>query len=202
MKLFFTQRSPFARKIRMLARLTDQISDIQEIETTVRDPHAPVLPYNPTGKVPTLVLDNGTALSESLLITTYLEERAGTRALNGTGDQRWAAYAFDAFSTATADNVAWLFREQNMKETDKQSPTFLELERGRAKRNYDALESALGADLGDPIRTAHLMAASLFGFVDAFLGDETWHQNRPKLQAWYQRFQEQPAFQETVPVTS
>ena len=89
MKLFFTQRSPFARKIRLLARLTDQISDIEEIETTVRDPDAPVLPHNPTGKVPTLVLDNGTALQESLLITSYLEERAGTRALNGIGDQRW-----------------------------------------------------------------------------------------------------------------
>lgn len=202
MKLFFTQRSPFARKIRMLARLTDQIGDIEEIETTVRDPDALVLPYNPTGKVPTLVLDNGTALSESLLITTYLEERAGARAINGTGDQRWAAFAFDAFVTATADNVAWLFRERNMKEADKQSPTFLELERGRAKRNYDALEAALDTDLGDPVRTAHLMAASLFGFVDLFMEDETWHQNRPKLLAWYQRFQENPAFQETMPIVS
>lgn len=202
MKLFFTQRSPFARKIRMLARMTDQIGDIEEIETTVRDPDAPVLPHNPTGKVPTLVLDNGTALSESLLITTYLEERAGPRALNGTGDQRWAAFAFDAFATATADNVAWLFREQNMKEADKQSATFIELERSRAKRNYDALEAALDSDLGDPVRTAHLMAASLFGFVDTFLKDETWHQNRPKLTAWYRRFQEQPAFQETIPVVS
>lgn len=202
MKLFFTQRSPFARKIRMLARMTDQIGDIEEIETTVRDPNAPVLPYNPTGKVPTLVLDNGTALSESLLITTYLEERAGPRALNGTGDKRWAAFAFDAFVTATADNVAWLFRERNMKEADKQSATFLELERSRAKRNYDALEAALDTDLGDPIRTGHLMAASIFGFVDSFLEDESWHQNRPKLLAWYQHFQDQPAFQETVPVVS
>ena len=202
MKLFFTQRSPFARKIRMLARLTDQISDIEEIETTVRDPDAIVLPHNPTGKVPTLVLDDGTALQESLLITTYLEERAGTRALNGIGNQRWAAFAFDSFVTATADNVAWLFREQNIKEIDKQSPTFLEIERDRAKRNYDALESTLDTDLGNPIRTAHLTAASLFGFVEAFMQDENWHQNRPKLQGWYRRFQEESAFQETVPITS
>jgi glutathione S-transferase len=202
MKLFFTQRSPFARKIRMLARMTDQIGDIEEIETTVRDPNAPVLPHNPTGKVPTLVLDDGTALSESLLITTYLEERAGDRALNGAGDQRWTAFAFDAFVTATADNVAWLFRERVNKEPDKQSPTFLELERGRAQRNYHVLEAALETNLSDPIRTGHLMTASLFGFVDSFLADETWHHNHPKLKAWYQRFQEQPAFQDTIPVVS
>ena len=200
MKLFFTQRSPFARKIRMLARLTDQIGDIEEIETTVRDPDAPVLPHNPTGKVPTLVLDDGTALSESLLITTYLEDRAGPRAINGTGDARWAAFAFDAFVTATADNIAWIFREQNLKEPDKQSQTFLELERGRAARNYDAIEAALDLDLGEPVRTGHLMTASLIGFVDSFMPEESWHQNRPKIRAWYENFQNQPAFQETIPV--
>lgn len=202
MKLYFTQRSPFARKVRMLARLTGQIGDIEEIETTVRDPNAPVLVHNPTGKVPTLVLDDGTALSESLLITTYLEERAGVRALNGSGAARWEALGFDAFVTATADNVAWMFRELTMKEADKQSPTFLALERGRAQRNYDALAAAVDTQLGAPLRTGHLTAAALFAFVDLFLDGNDWRKDRPTLATWYERFRERPAFQETEPATS
>jgi len=202
MKLYFTQRSPFARKIRMLARLTGQIGDIEEIETTVRDPNAPVLAHNPTGKVPTLVLDDGAVLSESLLITTYLEERAGARALNGTGAGRWQAFGFDGFATATADNVAWLFRELVNKEADKQSPTFLALERGRAARNFDALEAAVGTDLAEPLRTGHLTTAALFGFMDLFLKEEAWRNNRPGLTAWYEGFQALPAFRDTEPVAS
>ncbi|MEQ8248756.1 MAG: glutathione S-transferase family protein [Alphaproteobacteria bacterium] len=203
MKLYFTQRSPFARKIRMLARLTGQIGDISEIETTVRDPNAPVLAHNPTGKVPTLVLDDGAVLSESLLITTYLEERAGPRALNGTGAARWQAFGFDGFVTATADNIAWLFRELSFKEAGKQSPTFLALERGRAQRNFDALEAAVETDLAAPLQTGHLTAATMFSFVDLFLKDEEdWRTNRPSLKAWYERMQDLPAFQETAPVAS
>jgi len=30
--------------------------------------------------------------------------------------------------------------------------------------------------------------------------EEPWHQNRPKIRAWYENFQNQPAFQETIPV--
>jgi len=199
MKLFFTQRSPFARKVRMLARLTGQDGDIEEIETTVRDPKAPVLPHNPTGKVPTLVLDDGTALSESLLITSYLEERAGPRALNGTGDARWKAYGFDAFVTATTDNLAWRFRETALKEEGKQSPTFLALETDRARRNFDALAAAVDTDLSEPVRTGHLSAAALLAFVDLFMDGAEWRDGRPGLVAWYEAFRERPAFKATEP---
>ncbi len=201
MKLFYTQRSPFARKIRMLARLTGQDGDIEELETTVRDPDAVVLPHNPTGKVPTLVLDDGTALSESLLITSYLEERAGDRALNGTGPEKWKAYGFDAFVTATTDNLAWRFRETTLKEADKQSPSFLTLETDRARRNFDALAAAVDTDLADPVRTGHLSAAALLAFVDAFMDGSEWRGGRPGLVSWYEAFRQQPAFVATEPKT-
>ena len=198
MKLFYTQRSPFARKVRMHARLTGQIGDIEEIETTVRDPNAVVLPHNPSGKVPTLVLDDGTALAESLLITEYLEERAGDRALNGRGPERWKAMAFDAFVTSAADNLAWRFREKILKEEDKQSPKFLALETERARRNFDALAAAVDGELSGPIRTGHLSAACFIAFADGSVDSEEWRAGRPGLVAWYEAFTRQPAFQETL----
>lgn len=199
MKLYFTQGSPFARKVRMLTRFTGQDGDVEEIETTVRDPNAVVLAHNPSGKVPTLVLDDGSVLSESLLITSYLEERAGPRALNGTGADRWAHFGFDGFVTAAADNIAWRLRETLLKEEDKRSPTFLKLETDRARRNFDALEAAVETRLAAPVRTGHLSTAALLAFADARVDPAEWREGRPKLTAWYEAFQKEPAFQATVP---
>jgi glutathione S-transferase len=81
MKLFYASGSPYARIIRVVVRELRLDNEIEEIEVTLRDPHSPLLPYNPGGKVPTLQLDNGTILNESMLVLAYLDTQHGGRKL-------------------------------------------------------------------------------------------------------------------------
>jgi glutathione S-transferase len=73
MKLLHNSGSPYARIVRVAARELALQDKVEEVAVTVRDPNSSLLPYNPGGKVPTLQLDDGTILNESLLILVFLD---------------------------------------------------------------------------------------------------------------------------------
>src|ERR1700733_4184091 len=79
MKLFYASGSPYARIVRVVVRELGLAARVEEIEVTLRDPTSSLLPYNPGGKVPTLQLDDGTILNESLLVLAYLDTQHGGR---------------------------------------------------------------------------------------------------------------------------
>jgi glutathione S-transferase len=78
MQLFYSSGSPFARAVRVALRETGLLAAIAEQETTLRDPAAILLPHNPVGRIPTLVLADGTALTETALILPFLDTLGGT----------------------------------------------------------------------------------------------------------------------------
>ena len=78
MQLFYSTGSPFARAVRVALRETGLIGRVAEVVTTLRDPASTLLPHNPVGRVPTLVLPDGTALTETALILPFLDTLGGT----------------------------------------------------------------------------------------------------------------------------
>ena len=57
MKLLYTKRSPYARKVRVVALEKNIPLDL--IDEDLQNKSQRLLSANPLGKVPTLVLDNG-----------------------------------------------------------------------------------------------------------------------------------------------
>lgn len=77
MKLFINTTSPFVRIVRM-AIIEKSLAD--QIELEMVDPWADAeafLKANPAGRVPSLVTDEGVAISEAQLIIHYLESLSG-----------------------------------------------------------------------------------------------------------------------------
>ncbi len=73
MKLFVTPNSPYARKVRVV--LIEKRIECELVEVDLSSPDSPVLLHNPLGKVPTLLLDDGSALYDSPVITEYLDKK-------------------------------------------------------------------------------------------------------------------------------
>src|SRR5688572_26641828 len=73
MKLLYTVNSPYARKVRIVA--TEKHIDLVLEEVVLTAPDCPVKQYNPLGKVPVLVLDDGDSLYDSRVIVEYLDNR-------------------------------------------------------------------------------------------------------------------------------
>src|SRR5689334_18204129 len=74
LRLHWSPRSPFVRKVMIAAHELDLVDRIERVRTVVamRQPNVALLSDNPLGKIPTLLLPDGTALFDSLTICDYL----------------------------------------------------------------------------------------------------------------------------------
>lgn len=71
MKLLYTKRSPYARKVRVVA--WEKKIPLELMEEDLKNKSSQLLKANPLGKVPTLILDNGQSLCDSPVICAYLD---------------------------------------------------------------------------------------------------------------------------------
>src|SRR5262245_47288350 len=75
MKLHWSPRSPFVRKVMIVAHelgLVDRLNCVRTVAATTR-PHPELMLDNPLSKIPTLVLDDGAVLYGSRVICEYLD---------------------------------------------------------------------------------------------------------------------------------
>ncbi len=80
MKLHWSPRSPFVRKVMIVAHergLAGRITCVRTVAAMTK-PHAELMKDNPLSKIPTLVLDDGTVLYNSPVICEYLDALDGT----------------------------------------------------------------------------------------------------------------------------
>jgi glutathione S-transferase len=71
MKLIGTQTSPYTRKVRVV--LAEKRIECEFEEDAPSDPATRVPQFNPLGKVPVLIMDDGSALYDSRVIVEYLD---------------------------------------------------------------------------------------------------------------------------------
>lgn len=104
--------SPFVRRVAIALRLYGMPYEHRPW-SVFRDGEL-IAPFNPLRRVPTLVLDDGTALIESFVILDYLDGLAGPeRALvPAAGDARRDALRIAALGTGLADKAVSLVYEK------------------------------------------------------------------------------------------
>ena len=195
MKLFFAPGSPYARIVRVAVR--ELALDVEEVEVTLRDPNSSLLPYNPGGKVPTLQLDDGTILNESLLVLAYLDtQHGGRKLLPMDGADGWRALSELGRAYALLDAVTVWNRELRFGQS---APGVIALEKQRADRATDALEAAVaGGAYSGPIDAGQIvLGAALENFARRHKVWD-WRMGRPHLSRFLDDIAARPSFAATV----
>ena len=201
MKLWCSDTSPYARKVRILVRelgLADRVTE-QAVATTPIAPDADLAKVSPLVRVPTLETDEGEALYDSRVICEYLESLNGVTPLTpANGTARWQDLRDAALAEGILDTAVGLRYETGLKEERFQDPNWIAARRQRIVQALDAMESAApDADAG-PSQGTIAWAAAL-GYLDLRFADMNWREGRPKLAAWYERFSQRPSVVETAP---
>jgi glutathione S-transferase len=193
-RLLHAAGSPYARVVRIAIRLRG-IGGIDEQTATLRDPASAILPHNAVGRVPTLVLEDGTALTETLLILAYLDRRHdGARLLPADP----AGLAALGQAIGLLDGIAVWHRELRRPEHER-SPGVLALEATRASRVADTLESGALAAYADPAGIPALVLACTLDYADRRLSAWPWRPGRPRLAAWCDAMAARDVFRATLP---
>jgi glutathione S-transferase len=194
--LFYSPGSPYARIVRVALIEIGLAPRIDHVEVTLRDPASALLPYNPVGRVPTLRLDDGAVLTETLLILHWLDTQLPAQNL-------WPRDNIERARMGTAmgllDGIAVWNRELRRPENER-SPGVLALEETRANRTARELESlvASGAYAG-PIDAGRIALGCVLGYCERRHPAWAWRPGRPELAAWHDRIMQRPSFQQTMP---
>jgi glutathione S-transferase len=199
MKLVGIPLSSPTRKVRILLEEKRAPYDMEFVDT-YPDPN-PLHAANPLGKVPVLILEDGTALFDSHVIVEYLEEKfPEPRFISDDWNERLAVKLWEALADGAVDAIREIVYECRWREPPLRSTQWIARQRGKLAR---ALERLAG-DLGDRewcvsgrMTLADLIVGCLMGSVRARLAVFGLHEQHPNLWALWRRLEQRPSFERT-----
>ncbi len=200
LKLVGSAASPFARKARIVAaekriEYAWQLANPWAADSGVAD-------LNPLGKVPVLVLDDGTALYDSRVICEFLDAVSPIgRLLPADNRERIEVRRWEALADGIVDAGA-LARAEGQRPSHEQSPSWTDRQLKKVARGLDALESQLGARAyccGNNLTLADVAVGACLGWLDFRFPQLGWRADRPNLARLAARLAERPSFVETAP---
>ena len=201
MKLYTTLTSPYGRIARIVI-LEKGLQDHVLLEkAATRTPGSPYYAINPSGRVPYLLLDDGSGIEESSLICEYLDHADGEPSLTAVAKgEGLAAKRLEARARSMLDGLSLWGREYLYRPAEIRSETLVEHEHARAIRLADFFE----AHVDSPVMTGALnmaqitLAATLHGRDGTPKGFD-WRSGRGKLSAWVDNIGERASVQAPLP---
>jgi len=198
MKLYSSQLSPFARKVRILILEKNLSDQIEIVNTNPYEATAEHLIANPLSKVPTLVLDDGNTLFDSHVICEYLDTM-GVGTLMPAGSQRIQALKQLALTDGILETTFHIAVELNRREPQERSAAWVDRWYSTLERSVDALATSL-PDYGQELTLPHIGVVCVLDYLDLRASDRLdWRTRQPDLASWYLSFGERPAMQQTRP---
>ena len=192
-----TPPSPFGRKVRLAASVLGLSSDIKVQPADPNDANDSIRQQNALGKIPTLVLEDGTTLFDSRVIVEYLDHRAGGgKIIPQESKARFAALRLQALADGMTDAQILLVYEGRFRPPEHHVKKWTDYQADKIKRGLTALEA--DSPSLDPLPNVGQLALACFlGHRDLrFAGD--WRAAHPNLVTWLDRFAAKvPAFAET-----
>lgn len=181
--LRYSAASPYARKIRIAADLLGLIDRIEIVAADTTDPTDSLRGQNPLGKIPTLVLEDGSSLYDSRVIADYLDHLSGGGRLIPVGPARFEALRLQALGDGIND-AALLIRYEITRPETLRHAEWIALQQGKIDRALDALEAKPPEG---PIDIGQIAVACALGYLDLRF-EGAWRAGRPRLAQWLADF--------------
>ncbi|WP_414040370.1 glutathione S-transferase N-terminal domain-containing protein [Acidithiobacillus sp. M4-SHS-6] len=199
MRLFATETSPYARKVRM-ALLEKNISC--EVEwVNLRAPDHAALSHNPLGKIPVLLRNDGSAVYDSAVIIQYLELlRPDPAIIPRDPEARIETLRVEALASGIMDStIAWVLEQRHTAEC--QNLNMLQRARSKVSTALAMLqeESKAWKDAANApvLSLSQIASVAAVGYVDLRAPD--FLVQFPDLLAWMHSMRLRPSVSATLP---
>jgi glutathione S-transferase len=179
--------SPFGRKIKIAASLLGFDGDIKIERADTNDPADSLRAQNPLGKIPVLIIEDGTAFFDSRVILDYLDHRAGGgKIIPREPKARFAALRLQALCDGVLDASILQVYEGRWRPAERQEPRWVAYQADKVTRALAVLEADPPGL--DPLpHIGQIATACVLGYRDLrFPG--TWRSDHPRLVAWLDAF--------------
>jgi glutathione S-transferase len=201
MKLHWSPRSPYVRKVMVVAHELGLADRLERVRTVVggTTPHLELMRENPLGKIPTLVLGDGTIIYDSPVVCEYLDTLHDGPKLFPTWPERLTALRLLALGDGMLD-IALALLSERFRPAERQSEPHMALWRAKLRSCADALEGEANALAGSAFSIGHIGIGIALSYLDFRFGDLAWRDGHPRLAAWHATFEARPSVVANPPV--
>ncbi|MDZ7954828.1 glutathione S-transferase family protein [Nostoc sp. DedQUE09] len=196
--LYFAQRSPYARKVRIVLAEKQLPCEFKETEINNKSPE--FLGLSPIGKVPVLVDENGLVFWDSTLIVEYLDETYPQPSFYpGSRIERLCCRQGEELADSLIDNVVGLWyetRQGNQADFATQAKYQSSIDRILGVFEQKLTNSAYL--FNETLSAVDVAAISGLGYYSLRFG-HNWQQEYPKLRQWFELLHQRQSVYSTMP---
>jgi len=197
MKLHWSPRSPFVRKVMIVAHERGVVGRLDCVRTVAATskPHAELMKDNPLSKIPTLILGDGTVLYDSPVICEYLDALDGAPKLFPKEPKsRMIALRRQALGDGFLDMMV-LLRDERMR--THPSETHMNSTAARKAAVLDVLEREAESLTTTPFSIGHVAIGCALSYLDFRYVDDDWRKGHLHLANWHASFAARPSVRAT-----
>ena len=202
MQLYLSPLSPYGRKVNVVLK---EISRVKNIEVKVSlasgtplDPGNSPIQYNPLGKIPVLIREDGVALYDSRVICRYLDSLA-TLDLYKNNNQHWEMLTLEATAEGIIDAALLMAYEWRLRPEEIRFPDWIEGQWSKVDRALDTLENKWMEQLDDKLNIGQIGVGCALGYLDFRNADRDWREKHKTLSNWFNGFSQRESMSTTVP---
>lgn len=202
MKLHWSPRSPFVRKVMVFAHEAGIAGRIEKVRTQVAMTllNRELMVHNPLGKIPTLITEDGSVLFDSTVICEYFDSlHRKSKLFPKSPARRWQALRWHALGDNLLDTLV-LWRNEGLRPLVQQSPEIIIGFLARTQSSLDTLEMEAAELAKSPFGIGHVAIGVALGYIDFRFPDLKWRDQRGRITAWYESFAKRPSARATAPV--
>lgn len=197
--LLWSSRSPFVRKVMIVAHEVGAADRIETVRTAVHParPNDDVMAVHPLSKIPVLITEDRQAIYDSRVICEYLDERFGDGMLVPDGPARWGVLTRHAMVDALLETaILWRLeaaRPAEQRQEDIEAASRRRVLSGLAALERDAPFAAMAHLTLDQVATVAALFYLSFRFADLH-----WQDRAPKLALWLSSVSDRPSIAQTA----
>ena len=199
MKLHWSPKSPYVRKVMICAHELSLVERLELVRSVaaMHKPNPRLMQDNPLSKIPTLVLEDGFTLFDSVVICEYLNELGGGSLFPRQDTDKWQALRWHALGDGLLDALI-LWRNEREREAPLQALIdAFELKTRTALKLLDDEAQALNET---PFSIGHITLGCALGYLDYRFDAFGWRGIAPRLAEWHAEVRMRPSFQNTEPI--
>jgi glutathione S-transferase len=201
MKLIGSVASPLVRKVRVV--MAEKKIDYQFVLENVWAADTRIHEYNPLGKVPCLVMDDGEGVFDSRVICEYVDTMTPVgKLIPPGGRERVEVRCWEALGDGVNDAAALLRQELTLREAHQQSASWIARQTRKIENGLEAMSKGLGEKAwcaSNHLTLADISIGCALGYLRFRMPDLAWQEQYPNLAKHYDKLMQRPSFADTAP---
>ncbi len=201
MKLIGSLASPYVRKVRVV--LAEKKLDYEFVLEDVWSADSTILASNPLGKVPCLILEDGTAMFDSRVIVEYLDTLTPVgKLLPPPGRDRAGVKCWEALADGVCDAAVLVRLEKTQRPEALQSQSWIDRQTLKINAGIKAMSIGLAETAfcaGNQYTLADVAVCCTLGWLTFRFPDIDWRTDYPNLARLADKVGERASFRDTLP---